>query len=123
MNACWWACFPKLRSPSAEQDLIVQGKVERFGLRWDLRMEEKALRASTESPPRANSAMIEFHEWTLFTSMYLLNRVVMLAVVEKWRRRFREFQVNFPVHLLFIFRIGLLNLETFLWYSYKIKKL
>lgn len=89
-----------MRSPSAEQDLIAQGKVERLGLRWDLRMEEKALRASTESPLRANSAMIEFHEWTLVLSMYLSNSVVMVAVVEKRRRRFNEDRV----HLLFIFR-------------------
>lgn len=55
-----------------------QGKVERSGLRESFRMEEKARRASTESPPRANSLMTEFHEDTLVLSTYLLNKVVRL---------------------------------------------
>ncbi|KAG5526962.1 hypothetical protein RHGRI_028034 [Rhododendron griersonianum] len=75
-KACWWACLPEWRSKRAEQDLMAQGKVERSGLRESFRMEEKARRASTESPPRANSAMTEFHEETLVLSTYLLNKVV-----------------------------------------------
>ncbi|KAI8556699.1 hypothetical protein RHMOL_Rhmol05G0274200 [Rhododendron molle] len=68
--------LPEWRSKRAEQDLMAQGKVERSGLRKSFRMEEKARRASTESPPLANSAMIKFHEETLVLSTYLLNKVV-----------------------------------------------
>lgn len=73
---------------------MVQGKVEQLGLRWDFRMEEKALSASTESLLRANSAMIEFQEWILVMSTYLLNCVVMFAVLEKRRRRCNEHHVK-----------------------------
>lgn len=82
INACWWACLPDQRSNSDEQDLIAQGKVERFGMRESFRMEEKARRASTESPLRASSAMIEFQDQTLVLSTYLLNKVVRLGLFE-----------------------------------------
>lgn len=78
---------------------MVQGKVEQLGLRWDFRMEEKALSASTESPLRANSAMIEFQEWILLMSTYLLNCVVMVAVLEKRRRRCNEHHVKVFIFL------------------------
>ncbi|OMO85510.1 hypothetical protein CCACVL1_10134 [Corchorus capsularis] len=41
-----------------------------------------ARRASAESPPRANSAIIEFQEETLDLSTYLPNHVVRLDFVE-----------------------------------------
>lgn len=85
---------------------MAQGKVERLGLRWDLRIEEKALRASIESPLRAKSAMMEFQEWTLLLSMYLLNSVVMFAVVVKRRRCSDKYQLNFILHLVFIFEVA-----------------
>lgn len=81
-KACWWACLPERRSNKAEQDLMAQGKEERSGLRESFRMDEKARRASTESPPRAKSAMTEFQEETLVLSTYLLNQVVRLWLVE-----------------------------------------
>lgn len=67
---------------------MVQGNVERLGLRWDFSMEEKALRASTEWPLRAKSAIMEFQEWTLATSTYLLNCDVMFGEVLKERNKF-----------------------------------
>lgn len=78
IRACWWVWIPEERSEREEHDLIVQGNVERFGLRESFRMEEKARRASRESPPRANSAMMVFHDWTLFLSIYLVKRVLMI---------------------------------------------
>lgn len=62
---------------------MAQGKVERSGLRESLLMDQKARSASTESPLRANSAMIVFHEETWVLSTYLLNRVAMFGLVEK----------------------------------------
>lgn len=62
--------------------MIAHGKVERVGVRESLRIEENARRASTESPPRAKSAMTEFQEKTLFLSTYLLNNVVRFVFVE-----------------------------------------
>lgn len=61
---------------------MAQGKVERFGLRESLRIEEKARRASMESPLRARSAMTEFQEKTLVLSTYWLNQVVRFWLVE-----------------------------------------
>lgn len=61
---------------------MAQGKVERFGMRECFRMEEKARRASTESPARASSAMTEFQDETFVLSTYLLNKVVRLGLVE-----------------------------------------
>lgn len=58
---------------------MAQGKVKRLGCKLSLRMEEKARRASTESPLRARSAMTEFQEETLVLSTYLSNMVVRLA--------------------------------------------
>lgn len=59
---------------------MAQGKVERVGTRESLRKEEKARRASTESPARASSAMTEFQERTLVLSTYLLKKVVRLGL-------------------------------------------
>lgn len=75
--------MPEVRSEREEQDLTAQGKVERFGFRESFRMEEKARRASTESPLRAKSAMIEFHENTSDLSKNLLKNVATLGFVEK----------------------------------------
>lgn len=83
MRACWWVCLPEVRSKREEQDLTAQGKVERLGLRESFRMEEKARRASTASPLRAKSAMIEFHENTSDLSKYLLKKLATLGFVEK----------------------------------------
>ncbi|KAJ1391987.1 hypothetical protein SESBI_36171 [Sesbania bispinosa] len=58
---------------------MVQGKVERLGFRESLRMEEKALRASKESPLRARSAITEFQLETLLLSTYLPNMLVRFA--------------------------------------------
>ena len=55
---------------------MAQGKVLRLGRRESLRMEEKARRASRESPLRARSAMTEFQQETLVLSTYLSNMVV-----------------------------------------------
>lgn len=52
---------------------MAQGNEERFGERESLRMEAKAPRASTESPERASSAMMEFQEPTLVRLTYLWN--------------------------------------------------
>lgn len=84
---------------------MAQGKDERLGLRADLRMEEKALSASTESPPRANSAMMEFHEKTSDLSTYLLNRVVMFELVEKWRLCDTKRKFKFPPFIHYFPRI------------------
>lgn len=91
-KACWWVCLPATRSHKAEQDLMAQGKLDRLGLRASFRMEEKARRASTESPPRAKSAITEFHEWTLDLSTYLLNHVARLGLLEY--RRQQSFKGN-----------------------------
>lgn len=72
-RACWWDCLPERTSRRAEQDLMAQGKDERFGERESLRMEAKARRASTESPERASSAMTEFQEPTWVRLTYLSN--------------------------------------------------
>lgn len=61
---------------------MAQGKVERFGCRASFRIDEKARRASTESPLRAKSAMTVFQDETLVWSTYLLNQVVRLALIE-----------------------------------------
>lgn len=61
---------------------MAQGKVERPGLRESFRMDEKARRASTESPARAKSAMTAFQEETSVLSTYLLNQVVRFWWVE-----------------------------------------
>jgi len=60
---------------------MAQGKVERLGRRESLRMEKNALRASTESPLRARSAMTVFQLETLVLSTYLPNMLVRLAVL------------------------------------------
>lgn len=60
---------------------MAQGKEERVGYNASFRIEEKARRASRESPLLANSAMRVFQEVTLDWSTYLLNHVVRLALV------------------------------------------
>lgn len=94
-RACWWDSLPETRSQRAEQDLMAQGKVERVGVRPSFRIEEKARRASIESPLRAKSAMTEFHEWTLDLSKYLLNQVARLELVEYRRQQSFKWGTNF----------------------------
>lgn len=60
---------------------MVQGKVERFGVRDSFRMAEKARRDSTDSPARERSAMTEFHDQTLVVSTYLLKKVARLELL------------------------------------------